>query len=272
MTAVRVALRRVRLRYADGLVMHTALSGPVPSLDELRLTVTDSGAPVALGSTRVNIAYLTGIDPETLVRDCRAVAADLDWADPAGALAAAYRTGLPAPARMLFAIAAADGASRAAGQPLCVFLGGPVTACVPSNQSLFRAEPDVVLARAAQYVRRGFKDLKLRVGFGDFADDLALLRRLQALGPDVLLLVDASGSWQEAAAADRLAALAAVGLRYVEQPSPIGPRPPGWLPPAPFQSCWTRACATWPRWTAWPGRVPSRSRISSWPSSAASTA
>ncbi len=215
---VHVALRRVGLVYADGLVMHTALSGPVSQLDELRLIVHVDGVLAALGSTRVNIQYLTGIDPEHLVADCRAIAASLDWSDPTAALAAACSAPLPNPARLLFEIAAADLAARTAGQPLSVFLGGPAAAAVPTNQSLFRAADDVVLARAARYLARGFRDLKLRIGFGDFADDLALLRRLRDLDPSLSLAADANGAWTEADAARNLDALAPLGLGYLEQP------------------------------------------------------
>lgn len=215
---VQVALRRVSLVYADGLVMHTALSGPVSRLDELRLIVHIDGVLAALGSTRVNIQYLTGIDPERLVGDCHAMAASLDWSDPAAALAAACRAPLPDPARLLFEIAAADHGARAAGKPLSVFLGGPAAAAVPTNQSLFRAADDVVLARAARYLARGFRDLKLRIGFGDFTNDLALLRRLRNLDPNLSLAADANGAWIEANAARNLDALAPLGLRYLEQP------------------------------------------------------
>lgn len=215
---VHVALHRLGLTYADGMVMHTALSGPVPSLDELRLVVTLNGELAALGSTRVNIAYLTGIDPEHVIAECRAMAASLDWSGYAAGLAAACHAPLSTPARMLFEMAFMDASARVAGQPLSVYLGGPVTASLASNQSLFHAPDDVVVSRTKRYIARGFRDLKLRVGFRDFADDLALLRRLRLLDPDLLLSADANGAWNEEAAADRLQELAPLGLRYVEQP------------------------------------------------------
>lgn len=215
---VHVALRRVGLTYADGMVMHTALSGPVQSLDELRLVVTVDDTLKALGSTRVNIAYLTGIDPEHVVAECRAIAASLDWSAPIAALASVCQVSLSAPARMLFEMAFMDASARAAGQPLSAYLAGQTVACVASNQSLFRAPEDIVVARAGRYIARGFRDLKLRIGFGDFADDLALLRRLRSLDPDLLLSADANGAWDEETAAAHLRALTPLRLRYVEQP------------------------------------------------------
>ncbi len=171
----RVCLLRVSLSYADGLVLHTASSGAVPALDELRLVVEQDGALAALGATRVNIEYLSGIPAEQLVAACVAAAGCIDWsgawADLPGRLDAAL-PGLPAPARMLFEMAAADGAAREAGCSLAVFLGGADVERVPSNQTLFRCDDAVLLQRAEAYAARGFWDLKLRVGFGPFADDL----------------------------------------------------------------------------------------------------
>lgn len=218
MRDVHVTLRRLSLRYADGTVMHTALSGEVAALDELRLVVTAGGAVAALGAARVNIAYLTGLDPDALVRSCRELAASLDWSTPLAALDAASDADLPAPVRMLFEMAAVDARARAAGLALSRYLGGPEAPSVTTNQSLFRASDDAVIARAGRYAARGFRDLKLRVGFAGLADDLTLLRRLRALDAGLLLSLDANGAWREADAHARLQALAPFGLRYVEQP------------------------------------------------------
>ncbi|MGI4941619.1 MAG: mandelate racemase/muconate lactonizing enzyme family protein, partial [Janthinobacterium lividum] len=217
----RVTLRRVSLSYADGLVLHTASSGAVPALDELRLVVTQDGAVAALGATRLNIEYLSGIAAEVLCDLCVAAFEALDWSGPP----AAWRLppGLPAPARMLFEMAAADGAARAAGVPLSVWLGGSVTAAVSTNQTLFLSDDAMLLHRARAYAARGFHALKLRVGAGAVADDLRRIRLLRdALGDGLHLAADANGSWSEAEAPAILGSLAALGLDYVEQPIPAG--------------------------------------------------
>ncbi len=217
-------LLRLELAYADGMVLHTATSGAVPSLDELRLVVEEDGAVAALGATRVNIAYLTGYTPETLVDICCATARDIDWSLPwcdfAAGLDVAHPD-LPAPARMLFEMASVDGAARARGQSLAVALGGTYRNWMPSNQTLFRCDDATLVRRAEAYAARGFLDLKLRIGFSDFEDDLRRLRLLRdRLGTKLMLSVDANGTWDEATAADRLARLAPLGVRYVEQPLP----------------------------------------------------
>ncbi len=216
-----LALRRVSLSYTDGLVLHTASSGAVPTLDELRLVATQDGIVAALGATRLNIAYLSGIDAETLCGQCVAAFDALDWSGPPASWC--VPPGLPAPARMLFEIAAADGAARAEGVPLSVWLGGTVATSVPTNQTLFLSDDATLLRRARGYAVRGCHALKLRVGAGDVVEDLRRIRLLrEALGDSLHLAADANGSWGEAEAPEILAALGALGLDYVEQPVAAG--------------------------------------------------
>jgi L-alanine-DL-glutamate epimerase-like enolase superfamily enzyme len=222
----RIRLSRVRLTYGQGLVLHTASSGAVPALDELRLTVAQDGGLAALGATRVNIAYLTGIAPDALAALCLDAVRAVDWRQDCCAMVPALdaaRPDLPAPARMLIEMAAADGAARAAGQPLSVWLGGEAATAIATNQTLFHSDDATLLQGAEAYVARGFTDLKLRVGLGPVAEDarrLALLR--ERFGARVLLSVDANGSWDAETARDAIAALAPFGLRSIEQPLPPG--------------------------------------------------
>jgi L-alanine-DL-glutamate epimerase-like enolase superfamily enzyme len=208
------------------MVLHTATSGAVAALDELRLVVEEGGQIAALGATRVNIGYLTGLSAEALIEQCVEAAGALDWSLGWREWPLAFDQQFPnkaASCRMLFEMAAADGAARAAGVSLSCYLGGPTKARVPTNQTLFRCEDELMLQRAQAYVNRGFKDLKLRVGFGSFADDVRRLHLLRAkLGFDVQLSIDANGSWPAARQAEFLAALVPLQLRYVEQPCPPG--------------------------------------------------
>jgi L-alanine-DL-glutamate epimerase-like enolase superfamily enzyme len=229
-----VTLLRVQLHYSNGMVLHTATSGAVPALDELRLVVRQHGALVALGATRVNIAYLSGLPAETLVAQCCEVAKTLDWTLPWNALRVQFDAHFPTHAtacRMLFDMAAADGAAREVGLSLSEHLGGPAPTHLPTNQTLFRCDDDAMLGRANDYVSRGFCDLKLRVGFGPFADDLRRLQMLRTrFGDRIQLSLDANGAWPAAEAAAHLAALAPLQLRYAEQPTPPGDE----LPSAPI--------------------------------------
>lgn len=215
------SLRRVSLRYADGLVLHTASSGTVPTLDELRLVVVEDGCIVALGAARLNIEYLSGIPGDALCRQCITAFDALDLAVPWAEQPASLPAGLDAPVRMIFEMAAADGAARAAGVSLSVWLGGATASRLHTNQTLFLTDDDTLLRRARAYATRGFHDLKLRVGAGAGADDLRRVRLLRdALGPSLRLSVDANGRWSEAEAIAILAEFAGLGVQYVEQPLP----------------------------------------------------
>lgn len=219
---LHVYLMRVRLRYRDGMVLRTATSGAIPALDELRLVVECDGAITALGASRLNIAYLSGIDPDVLIGLCIRAVQSVDWRrewrDISTSLDADFPD-LPAPARMLVEMAAADGAARSAGLPLSCWLGGGFERQVPTNQTLFHADDQTMLRRAESYVSRGFTALKLRIGVDDFADDerrLGLLRH--RFGNQVQLSVDANGTWAPDAAEERIARLRSFDLQYIEQP------------------------------------------------------
>ena len=216
----RIRLLAVELAYRDGLVLHTATSGLVPGLRELRLVVEAEGRLAAIGATRTNIAYLTGVSQAPLEREILDAAPRLDWRLPWRDFIAALPL-LSAPARMLFEMAAQDGEARDAGVSLAEALGGTAAAASHTNQTLFWCDDATLLRRAEAYVARGFTELKLRIAVADFDDDLRRLRLLRhRFGDAVALSVDANGRWSMTDASSRLLALAEFGLDYVEQPLP----------------------------------------------------
>lgn len=222
--AMRVSILAVSLAYEGGLALHTASSGQVAGLRELRLVVEQDGAVAALGATRTNIAYLTGVAAAALEAEILTAAPRLDWRLPWRDFTAAMDAALPAlsaPARMLFEMAAQDGAARAAGLPLAAFLGARFAPLSPTNQTLFWCDDATLMQRAEAYVARGFTELKLRIAVQDFASDLRRLRLLRArFGAALRLSADANGQWSEAEAGPRLQALGRLGLDYLEQPLP----------------------------------------------------
>jgi L-alanine-DL-glutamate epimerase-like enolase superfamily enzyme len=221
-----IRLLALELRYGDGLALHTATSGHVPGLNELRLVVEEGGALAALGASRTNIEYLNGTPRPMLEAEILAAAPRLDWALPWRDFTAAMDAAMPtlsAPARMLFEMAAQDGAARAAGLPLAVALGaGAPAAASRTNQTLFWCDDATLLRRAEAYVARGFTELKLRIAVQDFSDDLRRLRLLrERFGDGISLSADANGRWTEAEAPARLDVLGELGLDYLEQPLPF---------------------------------------------------
>lgn len=229
MTVRRIRIERVRLGYGGGIVLHTATSGAVPELKELRLLVEDGGQLTALGATRTNIAYLANISEADIEAAVLSAVRVVDWRLGWGELIASLDRRLPrlaAPARMLLEMAFADGAAREAGVPLARHLGapaGPLPTTTETNQTLFWQDDESLLRRARGYVDRGFLQLKLRIGIGSFEDDLRRLSMLRrALGAGLRLSVDANGRWESEEAPARLRALAELGVEYVEQPLAAG--------------------------------------------------
>lgn len=223
---LRVALSTAALHYGAGMMLHTAASGAVPALHEVYLRVERDGALAALGSVRVNIAYLTHVPEADAVAAIRRLVERLDWRRDFGALLASLPPpgpDLPAMARALVECALEDGLARSEGRPLAARLGGAFSPAVVTCQSLFWAPDDETLRRAEAFVARGFRHLKLRLGVETFERDLARLAALRdRVGPDVTLAADANGAWSPAEAPARLAALAPYRLAYVEQPIPPG--------------------------------------------------
>ena len=216
----RSRLSQALLRYAD-LRLHTASSGPVDGLEALYLTLDYDGL-VAASELRLNVAYLTGVSAvaqRRLVHE--AVAAFPFSPDPTADRAALDEFAFDAPTRTLLDCALADGAARMRRQSVAALLGGPAgPPAHATNQTLFRDAPERVVARAKAYAARGFTDLKLRIGFDDPQEDLALLRALRdTLGPGARLSADANGAWSLAQAEALLEPLAEIGLDYLEQPT-----------------------------------------------------
>lgn len=219
-----VRLSRVALGYRGGATLHTATSGVVAGLDELRLVLRHDGALAGLGASRVNIAYLTGIDPEQLVAEAIALCATIDWRSAPDAWVAAAENAT-APVRMLVEMAARDAAARRAGVSLARQLGGTPAVSTPTNQTLFWCDEPTLRTRVENFVARGFTDLKLRVGIGPVAEDLhrlALVREIA--GPDATLSVDANGTWSREQTLAFLSSARPQRLAYCEQPLPANDR------------------------------------------------
>jgi o-succinylbenzoate synthase len=91
---------------------------------------------------------------------------------------------------------------------------------VPLGKLLTEPDAGTLIDAARAAVAGGFRTLKLKVGRGNFATELDLLRRLRdAVGHDVALRLDANRAWTPVAARARLAALAELGPELVEEPT-----------------------------------------------------
>lgn len=218
---MRARLFTGHLHYGPGQVLHTASSGPVDRLDELYLVLGDDDRCAGLGGVRVNIAYLTGIEPSALLAEAVALAERLDWTRGHDELLDEISgdAGISSPVRALFDQTLHDACARERGAPLVTFLGGEWTRTVATNQTLFWSTDDEFRHRAQSYVERGFRALKVRIGIGPFEHDLARLGMLRdSFGNAVKLAADANGAWDADEALRRIDTLARLDLDYLEQP------------------------------------------------------
>lgn len=223
---LRLRLFKADLHYRSGLTLHTAASGAVDRLTELYLLFEDRGC-FGIGEVRANAAYLNGFAPEEVLADvkCAIMAAPLE-AGPEILLAteAEWAAGRSAAARMLLDMALRDFVARHQGLSVAECIAArAVLLGARTNQTLFWSATEEFKARAADYVRRGFRELKVRIGIGSFDHDVERLAWLRsAFGDDIEIAADVNGAWTLDQATARLQKLAKLGLTYVEQPIAAG--------------------------------------------------
>lgn len=111
-----------------------------------------------------------------------------------------------------------DAQAKAAEVPLVTLLGG-TPASVPAYASLRTMAPEAAAAEAAGHVAFGFRAVKLKIGVGGLSEDLKAIRAVRAaVGDDVDLLVDYNQSLTLEDALERVRALDAENLYWIEEP------------------------------------------------------
>lgn len=116
--------------------------------------------------------------------------------------------------------------ARRAGRPLAVHLaaragsacGAPLSS-VAVSCLLTANDPEVLRAEATRARAAGYRAVKIKLGSGTLARDVARLRAArEGGGPSLRLRADANGAWSVRQALEALEALASFDLEYVEQP------------------------------------------------------
>ena len=134
------------------------------------------------------------------------------------------RPALHPAARWALATALADLEARGRGISLAAYLAahfaeGAALQAVAANELLAAEHPGELEAEAAAAAARGVRALKLKVGQGALAEDVARVAAARSgAGPGVLLRLDANGAWDEAEARRRMAALRRFAIEFIEQP------------------------------------------------------
>ena len=88
-----------------------------------------------------------------------------------------------------------DLAARAAGVPLCTYLGGRYGSAVDLYRSVSQDTPDAMARSAAAYVAAGYRRIQVKVG-GEPSEDVERVAAVRAAVPaGVVLFCDANGAW-----------------------------------------------------------------------------
>lgn len=111
-----------------------------------------------------------------------------------------------------------DALGRAAGLPVVQLLGGTVGP-LDAYDSYGVVDPDRDADVLAASVASGFKAIKIKVGDGDLARDVATVRRVrEIIGSDVRLMVDFNQALDVSEAIRRVKSLMEFDLHWIEEP------------------------------------------------------
>ncbi|MBL8837755.1 MAG: mandelate racemase [Alphaproteobacteria bacterium] len=111
-----------------------------------------------------------------------------------------------------------DALGRAAGLPVAGLLGG-TTAPLPAYDSYGTVDPVADRGALERSLARGFRAIKIKIGEGDLAHDLATVAGVREIvGAETALMVDYNQSLGVAEATRRIDALARFDLAWVEEP------------------------------------------------------
>ena len=107
----------------------------------------------------------------------------------------------------------------ACGVPLVTLLGGTPQA-IPAYASMRAMAPAAAAAEAEGAMALGFTAIKVKVGRGELASDLATIRAVRhAVGDAIKLLVDYNQSLSVPEAVERARALDEEGVYWIEEPT-----------------------------------------------------
>jgi L-alanine-DL-glutamate epimerase-like enolase superfamily enzyme len=131
------------------------------------------------------------------------------------------RGGVAAVAMAAADVALWDALAKAAGLPLYRYLGAFRDRVPVYGSSIdLGFSQDALLATTAEWMRRGFGAVKIKVG-RSASEDLARIAAVRdQIGPDVRLMVDANNGWDLPEASRRIKLMEPFDLTWLEEPLP----------------------------------------------------
>ena len=116
-----------------------------------------------------------------------------------------------------FDMALHDLAAKAAGLPLYRFLGGKRKP-IETDLTMGIADPDAMGVTARDFVKKGVKTIKIKLG-KNALEDVQRVRLIRAaVGPNIGLRIDANQGWFFKEAVESLIAMADFDIQFCEQP------------------------------------------------------
>lgn len=198
-------------------------AGTRPGITRLVVEVETSDGTIGLGETLCLLEFVEPVLEKTVIP----LAVGEDACDIERLLRKVEGAGYYHHKRaMVFARAAVEMAcwdiiGKKAQMPLCNLWGGRYRDRVPIIGYIQSAKPDDVAREAAEYAKRGFTTLKVKLGMGEALDvDLVRAAR-EGGGAAIKVRGDANGAWTIGTAKRQLRKLEPFDLEYVEQPLPL---------------------------------------------------
>ncbi|MGM1018687.1 MAG: mandelate racemase/muconate lactonizing enzyme family protein [Actinomycetota bacterium] len=223
-------ITEVRVRRVSSPLVRTFVTAvrQVTALDGVLVQVRDAGGGIGWGEAAVSWR-VTGESPESV---------DAAVSGPLAATVIGRHPGDPelpgdigravwgnAAARSAVECAVADLAARHQRLRLADALSGTArgaaASCIRTDMTLSAASPADLAVVALEHVGAGFGALKVKIAAGmDAVASLGAVRR--AVGPGILLRIDANQAWGEVEAIRQIRACedAGIPLEFVEQPVP----------------------------------------------------
>ena len=126
-------------------------------------------------------------------------------------------TAFNATIKSAFDMALHDLAAKAAGEPLYRYLGGKKKA-LETDLTIGIDTPEKMAQTAAKFIADGVRIIKIKLGKNG-REDVERVRRIRAaVGPAIILRIDANQGWDFETARQTLQAMGALDIQFCEQP------------------------------------------------------
>lgn len=117
-----------------------------------------------------------------------------------------------------FDMALYDLAAKHAGLPLFEFLGGKERKLLETDLTIGIGKPAEMVEQALSFIKNGVRIIKIKLGKSPVEDIERVKQIREAVGPDIILRIDANQGWDPAGAATALAAMGPYNIQFCEQP------------------------------------------------------